>query len=241
LDTGMHRLGFQKEELGDLLQILQHLPPPVNIASVFSHLAGADDSLHQAYSLAQIKAFEEMSGAIREELGYSFLKHILNSAGIVRYPEAQMDMVRLGVGLYGVEASQLYPDRLRPVSKLKTYISQIKSIKKGQTIGYGRRGVAPADTRIATIAIGYADGFSRRLSNGKGEVLVNGKRVPVLGNVCMDMTMIDLMDVEAQEGDEVIIFGEELSLDHLAQKLGTIPYEILTSIGERVKRVYYRE
>lgn len=241
LDTGMHRLGFQKTDLERLLKYLGSLKNQVRVASVFSHLAAADNSRHQAFTLNQIKDFEEMSHSISQVLNHTFLRHIVNSAGIVMYPQAHLDMVRLGVGLYGIEASQQHQDRLRLVSRLKTYISQIKWLKKGDTVGYGRKGIAEKDTRVATIAIGYADGFSRRLSNAQGSVLVNGTLVPVIGSVCMDMTMIDITEVEAQEGDEVIIFGEGLPIQLLAQKLNTIPYEILTSIGERVKRIYYRE
>jgi len=242
LDTGMHRLGFTKEELDDLLIFLaKELPYNIQVASVFSHLAGADESEHNQYSRNQIALFKEMSKKIEHILGYTFIKHILNSAGIIRFPEAHFDMVRLGIGLYGVEATQNQQDKLLPISRLKTIISQIKYLKEGQTIGYGRKGKINRASKIATIGIGYADGFSRALSNGVGEVLVNGKRAKVIGNICMDMTMIDITAIEAQEGDEVIIFDDEITILEMAQKLHTIPYEILTNVSERVKRVFYTE
>jgi alanine racemase len=166
--------------------------------------------------------------------------HILNTPGILRFPEFQFDMVRLGVGLYGVDPTA-EKHTLKPVNTLKTVISQVRMVKAGETIGYSRRGKAINDMRIGTIAIGYADGYNRGFSRGIGEVLVNGKRAPVVGNVCMDMTMIDLTDIEAREGDEVIIFGPGLRVDELAAKINTIPYEILTNTSERVKRVFVTE
>jgi Alr-MurF fusion protein len=167
------------------------------------------------------------------------MHHILNSAGIVRFPDAQMDMVRLGIGLYGVSASG--EEGLRNVSTLKTTILQIKNIPAGESVGYSRKWKLTRDTRVGCIPIGYADGLDRHLSNGMGEVLVNGKRVHIIGNICMDITMIDLTDTDAQEGDTVIIFGEDLPVEEMADKLGTIGYEIITSVSSRVKRVYYRE
>ncbi len=240
LDTGMHRLGFEESELEQLLDLLEKsIPYHVQVASVFSHLAGADDAQHEDFSKNQIATFRRMAQKIEDTLGYTFLKHILNSPGIVRFPEAQLDMVRLGIGLYGIEANAQQQAMLMPIGTLKTTISQIKSIPKGESIGYGRRGKALQDTRTATIAIGYADGFSRKLSQGVGKVWIKGKPAAVIGNVCMDMTMIDLGNIPAQEGDEVIVFSPEHSLLELAEKLDTIPYEILTSISERVKRVFY--
>ena len=248
IDTGMRRLGFTPEEIPSLLTLLSHqndnASSPLQlmeVASVFSHLAGADESVHATYSHQQIAHFEQAVAQIEVAIGYKVIKHILNSPGIVRYPQAHFDMVRLGIGLYGVEANQLEQSQLRTISRLKTTISQIKHLKTGETIGYGRKGVAKRSTKTATIAIGYADGFSRAFSNGVGKVLVNGIKVPVIGNVCMDMSMIDVTEVEVAEGDEVIIFNEELSIIELAQSIQTIPYEILTNISERVKRVFYLE
>jgi alanine racemase len=171
-------------------------------------------------------------------INYKPLYHILNSPGILRLTHLQFDMVRLGIGLYGVDPTRDDFKELQPVATLKTIISQIKNIPKGETIGYSRKGVAERDLKLATIAIGYADGFSRRLGQGVGEVLINGNRASVIGNVCMDMTMVDVTDLEAKEGDEVIVFGSELPIQTMAEKINTIPYEILTNVSERVKRVF---
>lgn len=248
IDTGMRRLGFTLAEVPDLLALLiqtdsQSTPPLqlIEIASMFSHLAGADDATHQSYSQQQIADFQKAAHQIESAIGYQVIKHILNSPGIVRFPEAHLDMVRLGIGLYGVEANQMEQHQLKSISRLKTTISQIKHLNPGETVGYGRKGIAQQPTKTATIAIGYADGFSRAFSNGVGKVLVNGVKVPVIGNVCMDMSMIDVTGIDVAEGDEVIIFNDELSITELGQNIGTIPYEILTNISERVKRVFYLE
>ncbi|EAY29283.1 bifunctional UDP-N-acetylmuramoyl-tripeptide:D-alanyl-D-alanine ligase/alanine racemase [Microscilla marina] len=248
IDTGMHRLGFVVEEVPRLLQVLQQPDTQqkapldyLSIASVFSHLAGSDEATHNAYSQQQITLFEAATKQIETALGYEVIKHILNSPGIVRFPEASFDMVRLGIGLYGIEANQIAQSQLQSISRLTTTISQIKYLQPGETVGYSRKGVASHTTKTATVAIGYADGFSRAFSNGVGKVMVNGAKVPVIGNVCMDMCMIDVTGVEATEGDEVIIFNEELSILDLAQSIDTIPYEILTNISQRVKRVFYLE
>lgn len=248
IDTGMHRLGFVPEEIPQLLQELQQTSGEqkkpldyLSVASVFSHLAGSDEATHNDYSREQIKLFENAAQQIEASLGYKVIKHTLNSPGIVRFPEASFDMVRLGIGLYGVEANQIAQNQLQPISRLTTTISQIKELKTGETVGYSRKGLAKQPTKTATIAIGYADGFSRAFSNGVGKVMVNGVKVPVIGNVCMDMCMVDITGVEANEGDEIVIFNEELSIIDLAQSIGTIPYEILTNISQRVKRVFYLE
>lgn len=248
IDTGMHRLGFTPEELPHLLQALdkpdgtEKTPLDyLTIASVFSHLAGADEETHNAYSHQQTVRFTKAVAQIEDKLGYTVIKHILNSPGIVRFPEATFDMVRLGIGLYGVEANQMAQNQLQPISRLKTTISQIKHLQPGETVGYGRKGVAQKASKTATIAIGYADGFSRAFSNGVGKVLVNGTKVPIIGNVCMDMCMVDVTGLEVNEGDEVIIFDEELSIIELSQSIQTIPYEILTNVSARVKRVFYQE
>jgi alanine racemase len=237
LDTGMHRLGFDEQDLNRLIELLKE-NPNLRVASIFSHLAGADESEHDAFSTGQAKLFKMWADLISESLGYKPLYHILNSPGILRLPEFQFDMVRLGIGLYGVDPTRDNFKDLEPVASLKTIISQIKMIPKGQSIGYGRKGIAEKDLRLATIAIGYADGFNRLLSKGVGEVLINGKLARVIGNVCMDMTMLDITDIDAVEGDEVLIFGKELPIQNLANKIQTIPYEVLTSISERVKRVF---
>jgi Alr-MurF fusion protein len=237
LDTGMHRLGFEKHELPELIQLLKQ-NPNIHIASIFSHLAGADDASHDTFSNHQGDQFKQYADLISASLPDKPLYHILNSGGILRLSHLQFDMVRLGIGLYGVDPTQDDFKDLRPVATLKTIISQIKHIPKGESIGYGRKGVAEKDLKLATIAIGYADGFSRRLSQGIGEVLINGDRAKVIGNVCMDMTMVDITGLEAKEGDEVIVFGNALPIQTMAEKINTIPYEILTNVSERVKRVF---
>ncbi|WP_243349639.1 bifunctional UDP-N-acetylmuramoyl-tripeptide:D-alanyl-D-alanine ligase/alanine racemase [Parabacteroides sp. FAFU027] len=238
IDSGMHRLGFLPEEMDELTDLLT-AQTALKVRSVFSHLAGSDSESHNDYTLRQIERFTQCAERIESAVGYKVLHHILNTAGIFRFPEHQKDMVRLGIGLYGV--SSCGEEGLRNVSTLKTTILQIKDIKAGETIGYGRKWTLTRDSRIGTIPIGYADGLDRHLSNGVGEVVVNGKRAKIVGNICMDITMIDLTDTDAQEGDTAIIFGEELTVQEIADKLGTIPYEIITSIATRVKRIYYRE
>jgi Alr-MurF fusion protein len=238
LDTGMHRLGFEEGHIFELISLIK-AHPKLHIASLYTHLAGADEEEHQDYSIDQLQKFLSMCGEIGENLEYQPLLHALNSAGIIRFPEYQMDMVRLGIGLYGVEVSGRYDNQLKPISTLKTTISQVKKLPKGKTIGYSRKGEMKEDGQIATIAIGYADGYDRRFSNGKGYVMIHGKKAPVIGNVCMDMTMVDVSNMEVKEGDEVIIYGPNISLKDLAERIGTIPYELLTNISSRVKRVYY--
>jgi Alr-MurF fusion protein len=240
LDTGMHRLGFTSDEIDALIKMLtEH--PYLNVASIFSHLAGADEGEHDSFSITQASTFKKNADKICSALNITPIRHILNSPGILRLPDLQFDMVRLGIGLYGVDPTANPGNQLKPVATLKTIISQIKNIPAGDTIGYGRRGKAKLATTIATIAIGYADGFSRAFSRGVGKVMVNGKVAPVIGNVCMDMTMIDISDIPAMEGDEVIIFGAEYPIQNLAESIQTIPYEILTNTSERVKRVFVAE
>lgn len=240
LDTGMHRLGFEEQDLDALVARLADRPK-VRIASIFSHLAGADEVAHDRFSEQQVASFIRCADRITAAIGYKPLYHILNSPGILRFPNYQMDMVRLGIGLYGIDPTEGGDANLKPVATLKTIVSQIKELPEGQTVGYGRRGKLPEKGRIATIAIGYADGFSRAFSNGKGTVLLNGQRAPVVGNVCMDMTMVDATGIDAQEGDEVIIFGPGLPIEELAKSIGTIPYEILTNTSDRVRRVFVAE
>ncbi len=240
MDTGMHRLGFEESELENVIQLL--LPQKnITVASIFSHLSGADEKLHDDFSKAQAATFVRMADRLEGALGSKPLRHLLNSPGILRLPQYQFDMVRLGIGLYGVDPTEESNANLKPVATLKTVISQIKKIKAGDTIGYGRKGSAKKDMTLATLAIGYADGFSRSFSQGKGKVLINGQHAPVVGNVCMDMTMVDITGIDASEGDEVIIFGPGLPIREVAKWIDTIPYELLTSTSERVKRVFYAE
>lgn len=240
LDTGMRRLGFTIDEIDELCELLL-LNPNLEVKSMFSHLAGADQPEHNEYSIQQANLFNKMSTEIIKKLGYSPIRHLLNSPGILRFPEYHFDMVRLGIGLYGLEANNQDQDQLQSISSLRTIISQIKTVKAGETVGYGRKGKAKSDMTIATIAIGYADGFSRSFSNGNGEVWINGVKAPVIGNVCMDMTMVDVTGIEVSEGDEVEVFGPHISIRELADQVDTIPYEILTNVSQRVKRVFYTE
>lgn len=239
LDTGMHRLGFEEKHLSELKKLI-HEFPELNIASLYTHLVGADEEIHYDFSIQQLDQFMSMKSEIESILDYNPLIHALNSAGIVRFPDYQMDMVRLGIGLYGVEVTGKYDAELKPVSTLKTTISQVKELPAGATIGYSRKGVLPNGGKIATLAIGYADGYDRRFSQGKGYVLIQGKKASVIGNVCMDMVMVDVSEIdEVNAGDEAIIYGEQISLKELADRIGTIPYELLTNISTRVKRIYY--
>lgn len=240
IDTGMHRLGFEESMIDEVLTILNE-NPNVKVGSVFSHLAGADEKEHDAYSHQQAIDFTKTADRIEKSIGYKSLRHLLNSPGILRLPQYQFDMVRLGIGLYGVDPTETRDAGLKPVATLKTIISQIRKIKAGETIGYGRKGKAREDMTLATLAIGYADGFSRSFSQGNGKFLIKGKSAPVVGNVCMDMTMADITGIDAKEGDEVIIFGEDLPITTVAGWINTIPYELLTSTSERVKRVFYAE
>jgi alanine racemase len=182
-----------------------------------------------------------MSNQLMAAFDYPVLRHILNSSGIVRFPDAQFDMVRLGIGLYGIDPSGNMQKELQHIGVLKTVISQLRQIRSHETVGYSRKGKVTRDTMIATVAIGYADGLNRRLGNGRGYMLVNGKRAPIVGSICMDMTMLDVTDIACKEGDEVIVFGKEPGIMEIADKTGTIPYEVLTAISQRVKRVYFWE
>lgn len=236
LDTGMHRLGFMTEEMSELIDFLKDCPA-VKVKSVYSHLAASDDPTHDEFTLGQIELFKTNADKLTAVLGYKPLYHILNSAGIERFPQYQFDMVRLGIGIYGVSA---LPDvKLSPVASFKCKILQIKTLNPGDgTIGYGRHGkISPEGTVIATIPVGYADGLDRHLSRGAGSFSLNGHRVPTIGNICMDMTMLDITGVDAQVGDTVTIFGADPTISELASILGTIPYEILTSVPRRIERV----
>ncbi|PGH38106.1 MAG: bifunctional UDP-N-acetylmuramoyl-tripeptide:D-alanyl-D-alanine ligase/alanine racemase [Candidatus Nephrothrix sp. EaCA] len=239
LETGMLRLGFPSEDLDELILLLKN-NPNIKVVSVFTHLAGADESIHDEFSKRQAEIFLTGYKKISEALSITPMRHVLNSAGIIRMPKYQFDMVRLGIGFYGVNPTKVNLP-LEPANTLKTVISQIKKVKKGESIGYGRHGQVNRDSAIATIAIGYADGFSRAFGRGRGCVLINGKRAPVAGNVCMDMTMVDVTDIACAEGDEVIIFGKELPIQEVAAMINTIPYEMLTNTSARVKRVFYTE
>jgi alanine racemase len=239
IDTGMHRLGFEPEDVPEVCRRLKAQSSLV-VRSVFSHLVGSDSPEFDDFTGKQFDRYTAAAAAMEKGLGYTVLKHQLNSAGIERFPEHQQDMVRLGISLYGISASGA-SEGLQCVCSLKTVILQIRNVPRGDSVGYGRRTFVRRDSRIAIIPVGYADGLDRRLGNGTGEVLVKGRRCPVVGNICMDTCMIDVTEADANEGDPVTVFNDELTVDEIAGKIGTIPYEILTSISPRVKRIYYRE
>ena len=240
LDTGMRRLGFEQKDIAELCGRLQSTSV-FKIQSVFSHLAASDSVLHDDFTKAQANAFMKACEQIQQITGYTFIQHIANTSAIHRHTDLQLDMVRLGIGLYGVDADPAIQQQLKNVTTLKTTISQIKKIKAGESIGYSRKGVATNDSVIATVRIGYADGYPRLLSNGIGKMWLHKQLVPVIGNVCMDMTMLDITGIDAQEGDEVIVFGAALPVSEMAIQAQSIPYEILTGISQRVKRVYFEE
>ena len=238
LDTGMHRLGFVQSEIPKLIDILQK-QKSLRIESIFTRLAASESWVFDEYTAKQVETFEELSTQIEEQFNYKIYRHVLNSAGIERFPNSQHDMVRLGIGLYGISASGI--NGLQNVCTLKTTILQIKTLKSNDSVGYGRKEMLDHDARIATIRIGYADGLSRQFGNRVGKVLINGAYAPIIGNVCMDLCMVDVTNVKAKEGDEVIIFGKDLSVVELAESISTIPYEILTSVSPRVKRIYVKQ
>ncbi len=241
LETGMNRLGFEASDIPDLIAIIKG-SPILKIASIFSHLSTSDDESMDSNTNRQIALFDKLSKIIINEFEYKILRHILNSNGITRFTDAQFDMVRLGLGLYGIDSSAKVSQKLTPISTLKTTISQIKKIKKGESIGYGGQTIAPHDMTIATVGIGYADGLNRGLSKGIGELYIENEAFPIVGNICMDMTMIDLKNSnDLYEGQEVIVFGQNHPIETISQKIGTIPYEILTSISSRVRRIYLME
>ena len=250
IDSGMHRLGFYKEDMTKLAARLNG-QKSVQVVSIFSHLAGSDEEQFDSFTHEQATYFRECANSLIASLPYRPLLHICNTAGIERFPEYHFDMCRLGIGMYGFSflspnsplpiANNLSPYRLKNVCTLKTTILSIKTVNTGETIGYGRHTTLNEPRQIAVIPIGYADGFDRRFSNYGGEVVVRGKRCPVVGNVCMDQAMIDITGTDAQVGDIVEIFGDRLPIAELANKLGTIPYEVLTSISHRVQRVYFHE
>ncbi len=238
LDTGMYRLGFSSYELPTLKKMISNCDN-IHVRSVFSHLAASDDPLHDDFTREQIGLFSAMSDTLCRGLGYPVIRHILNSAGIERFPGAQFDMVRLGIGLYGISA--LENNRLANVNTFRSVISQIKTVPQGRTIGYSRGYRTGSDTRIAIVPVGYADGLDRKLGNGLGRMVVHGVPVPVVGNICMDMCMLDIGDLAAREGDEVIVFGDDNPVSEIAELLSTIPYEVFTRISSRVKRIYIQE
>jgi len=214
--------------------------PHIKVASVFSHLAASEDPAHDPFTRKQIERFRGVCTRMETLLGYPFMKHICNSAAISRFPDARFDMVRLGIGLYGVSGDPEIQPLLRHVSTFRSVVSQVKHIPAGETVGYGRAGLATEDMVVAIAPVGYADGLNRRLGNGKGRLLVNGNVAPVVGEISMDMCAVDVTGLNVKEGDEVIVFGPRLPVTELADALDTIPYEVFTSVSRRVKRIYYQ-
>lgn len=237
IDSGMHRLGFYREEIPALVARLNG-QKAVRVLSVFSHFAGSDESQFDDFTRQQAEYFNDCAETLKAGLGYPIMKHICNSAGIERFPQYQYDMCRLGIGLYGISFAGAH---LQNVCTLRTTILSLKTVAAGETIGYGRHTTLTGPRQIAVIPIGYADGFDRRFSNYGGEVIIRGQRCPIVGNVCMDQAMVDVTGTDAQVGDAVEIFGDRLPIEELSDKLGTIPYEILTSVSRRVQRVYFYE
>jgi len=239
LDTGMHRLGFEENTIDELIAALKG-NTTVRIQSVLSHLATSDDMNHYEFVLSQIRLFEKLSSKLITELGINPIRHILNTSGISNFPDAQYNMVRLGIGLYGVSNDPAEQKYLENVGTLKSIISQIRTIPAGDSVGYGRRFMAAKQTKIATIPIGYADGISRLWGNEVGYVLIKNKKASIVGSICMDMLMVNVTKIDCKEGDSVVIFGENPTVTEIADALKTIPYEILASISQRVKRVFFR-
>jgi alanine racemase len=238
LETGMNRLGFSSSQIPELSELLKS--GDFRIQSVFSHLAASEEAQQDDFTQLQFESYQSMVERIQKAVGYPFIRHISNSAGIVRDPLLQLDMVRIGIGLYGIDPASSGLLELKEVGTLKTTIAQIKELAKGETIGYNRRGIADHPMRIGTLRLGYADGYPRSLGNGVGKVWYKGRLVPTVGTISMDLMMIDLSEIaEAREGDEVVIFGSGLSVKELAHWAGTIPYDILAGISQRVKRVYF--
>lgn len=240
LETGMNRLGFTENNLQRLIEQLK-LNKHLKVKSIFSHLAGSEDPRHTDYTKQQGERFERMSTTIMESLWYKPMRHLVNTGGIVNFPELHHDMVRLGIGLHGFDPTQTEQGNLKIVSSLKCNVSQVKKIASGESIGYGRSGFAKKDTTIAIIPIGYADGYLRAFGNGVGQMMINGELVPTIGNICMDMTMVDVTNLSVKSGDEVVVFGEKPNISDLAEWIKTIPYEILTNVSQRVKRVFLSE
>lgn len=241
IETGMNRLGFVTAEIDRLGNYLLQ-SPSFKVQSVFSHLVASEDPKSDEFTTTQFNIFNKAADHLSDMLEYKFLRHIANSAAISRRPELQLDMVRLGIGLYGIETPGSAPIHLQPAATLKSTVAQVRHVKEGESVSYNRRTIMKRDSIIATVRIGYADGYPRSLGNGTGKMLIRGKLANTAGVVCMDMTMIDVTDIkDVKEGDEVIVFGRELSVQQLAQWAGTIPYEIMTGVSQRVKRIYYQE
>lgn len=240
IDSGMHRLGFMPDEITDLIgQLKKH--SRLNVVSIFTHLAASDDPQHDEFTQGQVAQYKEAAERIKQELGISPIMHALNSSGSMRFPEYQLDMVRLGIGVYGISGDPAVQQKLEPVISLKASVLQVKTAQKGDSIGYSRSKMVDAPTKVAVLSVGYADGLDKRLGNGVGEVYIGGKKASIVGEVCMDMCMANVTGLDVREGDDVEIFGNNVAINDLAARIKTIPYEILTGISHRVRRVYFQE
>ncbi len=240
IDTGMHRLGFEPQEVDSLIEQLR-TAANLRVASIFSHFVASDDAVHKDFTAYQLNTFKAVSQQITDALGYAPIRHISNTSGISRLPEAQLDMVRIGIGLYGFDAALNNNKGLQTVARLKTTVTQVRTVKAHESVGYSRRGVMQQDGCVATVKIGYADGYNRMFGNGVGHMRIHGKAVPTIGSICMDMCMLDVSGMDVKTGDEVVVFDDQLTIEMLATQIKTIPYEILTNISQRVKRVYFYE
>lgn len=240
IDTGMHRLGFMPEDLHRLTALLKN-EPLIKVVGVLSHFSAADQPQHDDFTREQIRRFKEASDFIESELACKVMRHICNTAGLLRFPEAHFELVRLGIGMYGIPSCEVDRSTILPAGSLKTRISQLRKIAKGESVGYARQSIADYERMIATLPVGYADGYPRHLSNGKGRAVINGQHASVVGNVCMDMIMLDVTGIDCREGDEAILFGDDPSLNEVAAAAGTIPYDIISGISQRVHRTYVYE
>lgn len=239
-NTGLNRLGFKESDISFIAETVAKTGSVV-VKSAFSHLAASEDLSEKEFTHQQLDRFRSISETLSEEIGYQPLLHTLNTSGIVNYPEAQFDMVRIGIGLQGFGNCDEENKHLIPIATLKTVISQIHTIEAGETVGYNRAFSASEVTKTATLPIGHADGISRAFGNGKGWVTIHGKKAPIVGNVCMDMIMVDISEISCEEGDEVIVFGKDPTAEKLSESINSIPYELLTAVSQRVKRVVYRK
>ncbi len=237
-NTGLNRLGFNVNDSNEIAATLESTEN-IKVASIFSHLAASEAKEEKLFTLQQIEAFKKVAIALKNKLNYNPILHLCNTSGILNYPEAHFDMVRSGIGLYGFGNNSEIDKNLKPISTLKTCISQIHSLKKGDSLGYNRAFIANKDTKTATLPIGHADGINRAFGNKKGFVFINNKKAYIIGNVCMDMIMVDVTDINCQEGDEVIIFDANYNANTLAESVNSISYELLTSVSQRIKRTFY--
>ena len=235
-NTGLNRLGFRENDIDSIVLQLKNRQE-LKVTSIFSHLAASEDKAERVFSQKQIATFQKISAALNNKLGYVPFRHLLNTSGLLNYPEAQFEMVRSGIGLYGYGNEKAFDEQLKPVATLKTVISQIHEIPQNESVGYNRAFTSKNQTRTATLPLGHADGIGRHYGNEKSHVLVNGKKASIIGNVCMDMIMIDVTNIDCNEGDEVVVFGQNKSAENFATSADTISYEILTAISPRVKRV----